>query len=53
MVFGTDIGGTLNFMFVCGWFMFLTIPTGLFAMLIFTVAWMIGRSRAKRARGKP
>lgn len=49
IVLGVDLGPLLNFMFVCGWFMLLTIPVGLLAMLAFTVLWLIQRYRAKRA----
>jgi len=49
IIHGVDYGGALLDLFVCGFFMFLTIPTGLLAMLIFTVVLLIRRHLAKRA----
>lgn len=48
IICGVDVGGILVTMFVCGWFSLVTIPTGLLAMLAFTVVWIILRIRAKR-----
>src|SRR5690349_4635195 len=41
IILGVDVGGVLAAMFVCGWFMLVTIPTGLIAMLIFTIVWIV------------
>jgi hypothetical protein len=50
MVSGTDIGETLYTMFVLGWLFFLTVPTGLVALVLFTVAVLLAaRARRKRA----
>lgn len=47
-----EMGQTLYSMGVMGWFMLVTIPTGLLALLIFLllllVEWGIGRKRARR-----
>ena len=44
-VLGVDVGGVLYALFVCGWFMLLTVPTGFIAMLIFTIIWVVRRRR--------
>ena len=36
-VFGTDIGGALYTMGVMGWFGLLTFPTGILALIVFSV----------------
>jgi hypothetical protein len=46
MVSGTDIGETLYTMFVLGWLFFLTVPTGLVALVLFTVIVWIKRIRS-------
>jgi hypothetical protein len=52
IVNGREIGNTLYSMGVMGWFMLVTIPTGLLALLIFLllllIEWIAGRARAKR-----
>lgn len=50
VVGGTDVGETLNFMFVAGWFMFLTLPLGAVLGATYTVGlviFLIVRSRNK------
>jgi len=42
-VLGHDIGPLLYQMFVAGWFMLITLPTGLFAILVFTVILLVIR----------
>lgn len=49
MIHGVDFGGVLSTLFVSGWFMFLTIPSGFLAILIFTAVLLFRRHRAKRA----
>lgn len=47
MAFGTDIGEELNMMFVMGWFFFLTIPSGVVALVIFLIVMaIVSRKRA-------
>jgi hypothetical protein len=52
IVDGREMGTTLYSMGVMGWFMLVTIPTGLLALLIFLLLllseWLVGRARAKR-----
>lgn len=52
IVNGREMGNTLYSMGVMGWFMLVTIPTGLLALLIFLllllVEWVIGRKKARR-----
>lgn len=52
VVDGREMGETLYSMGVMGWFMLVTIPTGLLALLIFLllllVEWVIGRKKARR-----
>ena len=52
IVNGRDLGNTLYSLGVMGWFMLVTIPTGLLALLIFLllllIEWMVGRAKAKR-----
>jgi hypothetical protein len=48
-VLGTDIGDTLYTMFVMGWMFFLTVPTGLVALVLFTVIVLLA-ARSKRIR---
>jgi hypothetical protein len=50
IVSGTDIGDTLYTMFVLGWLFFLTVPTGLVALVLFTAIVLLS-ARAKRKRG--
>jgi hypothetical protein len=45
-VLGVDVGEILSAMFVCGWFTMVTVPTGLIAMLVFTVIWVVRRRKA-------
>lgn len=53
LVDGRELGDTLYSMGVMGWFMLVTIPTGLLALLLFLlfllIEWLVGR---KRARGR-
>ncbi|HSN73880.1 MAG TPA: hypothetical protein VL334_02170 [Anaerolineae bacterium] len=52
IVDGREMGNTLYSMGVMGWFMLVTIPTGVLALLIFLllllIEWLVGRARAKR-----
>jgi hypothetical protein len=52
IVDGREMGNTLYSLGVMGWFMLVTIPTGLLALLIFLlllwIEWIVGRTRAKR-----
>lgn len=52
VVNGRDMGETLYSMGVSGWFMLVTIPTGLLAfgvfLLLLLLEWGIGRARARR-----
>jgi hypothetical protein len=48
IVSGTDIGDTLYTMFVMGWMFFLTVPTGLVALVLFTVIVWVKRIRSAR-----
>lgn len=48
MVGGRDIGGTLVTLFVTGWLMLLTLPTGGTALLIYTIGLISAKSYAKR-----
>jgi len=45
---GVDYGEAVLNLFMCGWLMFLTIPAGFLAMLVFTGIWLFLRRRAKR-----
>jgi hypothetical protein len=49
IVMGKDVGETLYTMFVMGWMFFLTVPTGLVALVLFTVIVLVS-ARAKRIR---
>lgn len=49
VVLGRDIGELLNSMFVMGWFFFLTLPSGLLALIVLLVAALIS-ARAKRKK---
>jgi hypothetical protein len=58
IVNGREMGQTLYSMGVMGWFMLVTIPTGLLVLLIFLllllIEWIVGRSRKRRAQaGSP
>lgn len=52
IVNGREMGDTLYTLGVMGWFMLVTIPTGLLALLIFLlvllILWLVGRRRASR-----
>lgn len=52
IVNGREMGNTLYSMGVMGWFMLITIPTGLLALLVFLllllVEWIVGRNKARR-----
>ncbi|MFL6198747.1 MAG: hypothetical protein ACJ76J_06205 [Thermoanaerobaculia bacterium] len=51
MVLGKDIGETLYTMFVLGWLFFLTVPTGLVALVLFTAAvWLAARAKSRKKR---
>ncbi len=51
IVNGREMGDTLYTMGVMGWFMLVTIPTGLLALLLFLlillIEWLVGRRRAR------
>jgi hypothetical protein len=47
IILGVDIGSLLYFLFVSGWFMLLTIPTGLLALLIITIIWIVQKYKEK------
>lgn len=47
-VAGMDVGEALYTMFVMGWMFFLTVPTGLVALVLFTVIVLIKRFRSAR-----
>jgi hypothetical protein len=53
IVLGIDIGGLLYVLAVSGWFMFFTIPTGLLALLIFTIIWIVRRQKEKNVLPSP
>ena len=48
VVAGMDLGDTLYTMFVMGWMFFLTVPTGLVALVLFTVIVLIKKFRSAR-----
>lgn len=52
IVNGREMGDTLYTLGVMGWFMLVTIPTGLLALLIFLlvllILWLVGRRRSSR-----
>jgi len=52
VVNGREMGDTLYAMGVMGWFMLVTIPTGLLALLVFLlfllVEWLVARRRSSR-----
>jgi hypothetical protein len=52
IVDGREMGDTLYAMGVMGWFMLVTIPTGLLALLVFLllllIEWIVGRRRARQ-----
>ncbi len=52
IVDGREMGDALYSMGVMGWFMLVTIPTGLLALLVFLllllIEWLVGRRRASR-----
>lgn len=56
IVNGSEMGQTLYSMGVMGWFMLVTIPTGLLALLIFLllllVEWIVGRRKAHRGQAQ-
>lgn len=45
VLFGADIGGLLNRLFVSGWYVLLTLPVGVLALLAWTVALIVSRRR--------
>lgn len=47
-VAGMDVGEALYTMFVMGWMFFLTVPTGLVALVLFTVIVLVKRIRSAR-----
>lgn len=47
---GVDIGGLLSMMFVMGWLALVTIPTGLIALVAFTIAWPLALLAKKALR---
>lgn len=47
VVLGLDIGGWLSTLFVMGWLFFLTVPTGLLALLVLLIVVLVG-ARARR-----
>lgn len=56
IVDGREMGETLYGMGVMGWFMLVTIPTGLLALLVFLllllIEWLAGRRRARRRQAE-
>jgi hypothetical protein len=56
IVNGREMGDTLYSMGVMGWFMLVTIPTGLLALLIFLllllIEWIMGRRKARRRQAE-
>lgn len=48
VVAGQDIGEMLYTMGVMGWFMFVTIPSGLVALVIFLIVLLVGWLRRKK-----
>ncbi len=52
VVDGREMGETLYSMGVMGWFMLVTVPTGLLALLVFLllllIEWIVGRRKARR-----
>lgn len=49
-VLGKDIGPTLYAMGVLGWFMLITIPTGILAFMVFTIVGLLIRAAKSRNR---
>jgi hypothetical protein len=56
IVNGREMGDTLYSMGVMGWFMLVTIPTGLLALLIFLllllIEWIVGRRKVRRRQAE-
>jgi len=50
VVFGHDIGEPLYTMGVMGWFFFLTVPSGLVALVVLLIVYLIARARSKQTR---
>lgn len=48
VVAGQDIGEMLYAMGVMGWFMFITIPSGLVALIVFLIVLLVGWLRRKK-----
>ena len=53
VVLGVDVGGLLNMMMLCGWFMIVTVPTGLLAMLVFTLVSLAWKHKATSMPPQP
>jgi hypothetical protein len=53
MVLGHDLGPLLYQMFVAGWFMLLTIPSGLLAFVAFTITVVVEAKRARKRSTPP
>lgn len=51
IIYGVDIGPLLGSMFVCGWFMLITIPVGVASLLGFTLIVVIREMRSKGGSG--
>ncbi len=55
IVNGTDMGEQLYSMGVMGWFMLVTIPTGVIALAVYgavlLIVWLVIRNRRKRSAG--
>ena len=49
VVFGHDIGEPLYTMGVMGWFFFLTVPSGLLALIVLLIAFLASRAGRKPA----
>jgi hypothetical protein len=49
VVFGRDIGELLYTMAVMGWFFFLTVPSGLIALVVLLIVVLIARAKRKQA----
>jgi hypothetical protein len=48
-VFGIDVGELLYTMGMMGWFMLLTFPTGLIALVVFTIVAAVSRRASRPA----
>ena len=53
IVNGKDVGGTLYAMGMMGWFILGTIPLGAIAVFVWTLGWVIWRSRKSKLPPAP